>query len=230
MSTFIRAKLLHKYYARLPSNRIWPLLSFFSLRCATITNTMLTKSPSHKYLIILIYKRNMVWVLCAFKYTIRIQVLTSSTSLLLSLWTIAKSNRVQQVSLLVNNPAVISCSNKMKSEKQRRAPEIFTYRMEIHTIAYVCVCVCRVFLFGYFHCAWLMGGWVAGCIQHLNVTYGFQALRLNIFEFYYNLSFTHDGRGWQWKYRNIIKPIFRQMLHFVQLFIPQFTNRMNYIH
>lgn len=38
---------------------------------------------------------------------------------------IAKLNRVQQVSLLVNNPAVILCSNKMKRRtRERSSPEI----------------------------------------------------------------------------------------------------------
>lgn len=57
--------------------------------------------------------------------------------------------------------------------------------MEIHTTGRVCV---SVFIRLFPLC-------LDGCIQHLNVTYGFQALRLNIFEFYYNLSFTRWKAG-----------------------------------
>lgn len=95
MSTFIRAKLVYKYYARLWSRVEFDCCSaFFPLR--NINQYCVPKSPLHKYLIILIYKRIGVWVFVYFQihHTIEIQVLMSSASLLLSLWTSPK-NRIE---------------------------------------------------------------------------------------------------------------------------------------
>lgn len=125
---------------------------------------------------------------CAFKYTIQIQmqVLTSSTSLLLSLWT--SQNRTEY-----NKLVCLSTIQLWFYVATRRLSRNFSScRMEIHTIGCVCARArwCWVFLFGYIS---IVPG-LDGCIQHLNVTYGFQALRLNIFE-----SIVYTMEGWQWK-------------------------------
>lgn len=173
MSTFIRAKLVHKYYARLRSSRIWVVFSFFPLR-NTNQYCVLRKRPLHKYLIILIYKRNVVCILYAFKHYYRnINTSFDVVNIVIAVaMDIAKSNRAIQVrSRLVNSPNVFLCRNGAADEMKREGLPIFL-RTESKVIHF---CARWLFLFGHFY--YYVPGWLAGsltdCIQHSYVTYGF---------------------------------------------------------